>query len=259
MSPEPFLSVTVPASADAVWHALRDPDEIRAWFGWEYPGLEDEIAMIFHGDRPPGTELPEGIDTAIEVDDAARTLRTGPHLVEVLADGDGAVVRMTRVIDVSGQGWEFFHTEIDAIEEGWITFFHTLAFAVGHHPGERRRTAFGMGLLPGADPLATLGLAVPEAAVGEAYTADLATGDALAGTVVFRSAHQVGLTVDAWGDGLLVAAAVPGGTAEGTPAMVIASTYGLEGDAVAALEARWSAWWETNGITPPEEPDPAEG
>lgn len=255
MSPEPFLSVTVPASADAVWHALRDPDEIRAWFGWEYPGLEDEIALIFLGDEATGIELPDMVDTAIEVDDDARTLRTGPHLIEVTEVGDGAVVRVTRVIDVGSEGWEHFHTMIDHIEEGWLTFFHTLAFAVAHHPGEARRTAFGMGLLPGADPLATLGLTLaPDVSVGDPYTATLAPGDALAGTVAFRSGRQVGLTVDAWGDGLLVAAAVPGGTDEGAPAMTIASTYGLADAAVAEIAERWSAWWQTNAVTPPEEP-----
>ncbi|HMJ78891.1 MAG TPA: hypothetical protein VK507_23100 [Iamia sp.] len=252
---EPYLSVTVPASADAVWHALRDPDEIRAWFGWEYPGLEDEIAMIFHGEMSAEIELPEMLDTTIEVDDEARTLRTGPHLIQVTEVGDGAVVRVTRVIDVGSEGWEHFHPMIDHIEEGWLTFFQTLAFAIERHPREPRRTVFGAGLLPG-DPLAALGLAV-DAPPGARYEVTTAPGDVLTGTVRFRSARQIGLTVDAWGDGLLVAAAVPGGTDEGAPAMTIASTYGLPDDARAALEARWSAWWQTNAVTPPEEP--AEG
>ncbi|HEV7721919.1 MAG TPA: hypothetical protein VGO60_11565 [Iamia sp.] len=255
MSPEPFLSVTVGARADEVWRALRDPDEIARWFGWEYPGFEDEIAMIFLGEVPTGTELPEMIDTAIEVDEAARTLRTGPHLIEVTEVGDGAVVRVTRVIDVSLEGWEYFHAEIDHIEEGWLTFFQTLAFAIERHPGEARRTVFGTGLLPG-DPLVTLGLAV-DASPGDRYEVTTGPGDVLAGTVRFRSSRQVGLTVDAWGDGLLVAAVVPGGTDEGTPAMTISSTYGLDDDERDALEARWSAWWQANAVTPPEEP--AEG
>lgn len=255
MSREPYLSVTVAASADAVWHALRDPDEILRWFGWEYPGIEDEIALIFHGDVPAGTELPEGLDPSIEVDDAARTLRTGAHLIEVRDASGEAVVRVTRVIDVGDAGWEVFHAEIDHIEEGWLTFFQTLAFAAARHPGEPRRTAFAMGLLPGPDPLATLGLAAArDVPVGERYEATLATGDALAGTVWFRSERQVGLTVDAWGDGLLVAAAQPGGTDEATSAMAIASTYGLDDATVAALETRWATWWAENTITPPEDP-----
>jgi hypothetical protein len=254
-SPEPFLSVTVGARADDVWRALRDPDEIVRWFGWEYPGIEDEIALIFHGQGADGIELPEGIDTAIEVDEEARTLRSGPHQIKVADEAGRAVVRVTRVIDVGDDGWEMFHAEIDNIEEGWRTFFQTLAFAVAHHPGQPRRTVFGMGLLPGADPLATLGLGAADGPVGAAYTTTLATGDEIAGTVWFRSDHQVGLTVDAWGDGLLVAAAVPGGTDAGTPAMTILSTYGLDDADLAALETRWSAWWEANAVAPPEEPE----
>jgi len=250
---EPYLSVTVGASADDVWRALRDPDEIARWFGWEYPGLEDEIALIFQGRVPEGIDLPEGIDTAVEVDEEARTMRSGPHQIEVADEAGRAVVRVTRVIDVGDDGWEMFHAEIDNIEEGWRTFFQTLAFAVARHPGAPRRTVFGMGLLPGPDPLATLGLSaathVPEAAP---YTATLATGEEIGGTVWFRSDHQVGLTVDAWGDGLLVAAAVPGGTDEGTPAMAILSTYGLDDDDVAALDARWSAWWQAHAVADPD-------
>ena len=252
---EPYLSVTVGATAEEVWRALRDPDEIVRWFGWEYPGIEDEIALIFHGEVGEGVDLPEAIDTEIEVDDEARTLRTGPHRISVEATGDGATVRVTRVMDVGDAGWEAFHSQIDAIEEGWRTFFHQLAFAIDHHPGQPRRTVFGMGLLPGPDPLATLGfgpaLATP---VGERYEVTTAPGDTIGGTVWFRSDHQVGLTVDAWGDGLLVAAAVPGGTDEATTAMTIASTYGLDDEALAALEARWSTWWETHALAPPEDP-----
>jgi hypothetical protein len=253
VTPEPFLSVTIGASPAEVWHALRDPAEITRWFGWEYDGLEDEIALIFHGAVPEGIELPPGLDTAIEVDDDARTFRTGPHLIEVIDADGGAVLRMTRVVDVGDDGWEMFHSEIDHIEEGWMTFFQQLAFAITHHRGEDRRTAFGMGLLPG-DPLAVLGLgSIP--APGQRYEAAPGPGDPLTGTVWFRSARQVGLTVEGWNDGLLVAAAVPGGTEGATPAMAIATTYGLDDAAVAALGARWSAWWQATAVTPPEEPE----
>jgi hypothetical protein len=252
VSREPFLSVTVGASPEAVWRALRDPEEIIRWFGWDYPGIEDEIALIFQGQVPAEIELPEGLDTAIEVDDEARTLRTGPHQIAVDAGDGGAVVRVTRVIDVGDDGWEMFHNEIDQIEEGWLTFFQQLAFAVARHPGEARRTVFGMGLIPGADPQATLGLDGIDAAVGERYEATVGP-DALAGTVWFRSEHQIGLTVDGWGDGLLVAAIVPGGTDEGRPAMAIASTYGLADDDLSALEARWSGWWAESSVQPAED------
>jgi hypothetical protein len=250
---EPYLSVTVGATPEAVWRALRDPAEIVRWFGWEYPGLEDEIALIFQGQVPAEIDLPEGLDTAIEVDDEARTLRTGPHEIAVVSGADGAVVRVTRVIDVGDDGWEMFHNEIDQIEEGWRTFFQTLAFAVARHPGEPRRTVFGMGLVPG-DPLDVLGLGpVLGLAPGDHYEIVAGPDEALTGTVWFRSDHQVGLTVEGWGDGLLVAAAVPGGTDDGRPAMTILSTYGLAEDDRAALETRWSGWWERHSVAPPPE------
>ena len=34
-----LVEVTVPAPADAVWAALRDPAKIKDWFGWETDGL----------------------------------------------------------------------------------------------------------------------------------------------------------------------------------------------------------------------------
>lgn len=244
---EPYLHVTVGAPPEAVWRALRDPEEIGRWFGWEYEGLEDEIALIFHGVMPEGIELPPDLDTAIEVDEEARSLRTGAHLIRVDAEGDGAVVRVTRVVDVGDEGWEAFHAEIDHIEEGWTTFFQTLAFAAARHPGAPRATVFGMGALAG-DPLATLGLAGVAAGPGERYAATLATGDDLAGEVWFRSAHQLGLTVEGWGDGLLVVGVLPGGTDGASPVMAVASTYGLPDDTLTALRDRWAGWWAAHSV-----------
>lgn len=239
----PFLEVTVAASADEVWGALRDPEQIRRWFGWEYEGIEGEIALIFQGAAPEGVELPEGVDTSIDVDDAARALRTGPHRIEVADEAGRTVVRVTRVHDVDEPGWEMFATDIDAIEEGWLTFFQTLAFAVARHPGAPRRTAFGMGVVGDGDPGGLTGLDVGALTPGDRYAATTAMGDEIAGEVWFTSPAQVGLTVDAWGDGLLVAALVPGGEPGARPAMAIASTYGIADQAHADLEARWATWW----------------
>jgi uncharacterized protein YndB with AHSA1/START domain len=41
------IEVTVAAPVDVVWEALRNPSEIRRWFGWEYDGLAEEIDAIF--------------------------------------------------------------------------------------------------------------------------------------------------------------------------------------------------------------------
>lgn len=71
------------------------------------------------------------------------------------------------------------------------------------------------------------------------YAARVAPGDTLAGTVWFRAEHQLGLTVDAWGDGLLVVA----GQAPPGDAMAVLTTHGLDEAARADLAERWTTWW----------------
>ena len=47
MSDPVVAEVVIAAPADAVWRALREPAEIRRWFGWDYDGLDAEIEFIF--------------------------------------------------------------------------------------------------------------------------------------------------------------------------------------------------------------------
>ena len=46
-----LIEITVPAPVDVVWRALREPDIVRRWFGWEYDGLTAEVQHIFEGQR----------------------------------------------------------------------------------------------------------------------------------------------------------------------------------------------------------------
>jgi hypothetical protein len=96
-----------------------------------------------------------------------------------------------------------------------------------------------------SNPVDALGLAplwvVP---VGQRYEVTTAVGDRLAGRVWYRSANQLGVTVDSFGDGLLIANLRPktdksahgGGTLNLT-------TYGLDDAAFQALRERWARWW----------------
>ena len=86
--------------------------------------------------------------------------------------------------------------------------------------------------------------------VGAPYRATAATGDLLTGTVWARAASQLALTVDGWGDGLLVLAEQPvtphrpdGG------AMALLTTYGQDDAGFAALTSRWNAWWEKVAVS----------
>ena len=63
----------------------------------------------------------------------------------------------------------------------------------------------------------------------------------LSGEVLFRSDLQLGLTVDEWGDGLLLIAQSP--SVPGAASMLLC-TYGVDVAFMADLESRWSAWWD---------------
>ncbi len=47
---QPVIEVSVAATPSVVWPALRDPELIRRWHGWDYAGLADEIREIYFDD-----------------------------------------------------------------------------------------------------------------------------------------------------------------------------------------------------------------
>lgn len=47
---QPVIEVAVAAAPSVVWQALRDPELIRRWHGWDYAGLADEIREIYFDD-----------------------------------------------------------------------------------------------------------------------------------------------------------------------------------------------------------------
>ena len=223
-----LVEVTVPAPADAVWAALRDPQKIKDWFGWETDGLKDEIDFIFITHASADEE--RRIVSFVGVNDR----------YEVEATGDAtSLVRVVRSAP-AGEWSDVF----DGMIEGWISFTWQLAFAFARHPGQARRTLFFSGP-PREDQLARslLGLDAAPAA-GEPWSMPLGPDAAASGQVWFTARHQIGVTVDAWGDGLLVVVDQP--PSEKRPrgtTMLTLTTYGLDDAALADLQARWQAWW----------------
>ena len=119
MSDPVVVEVTIAAPVDAVWRALREPAEIRRWFGWQYEGLDEEIRFIFVQEA--------------KADDEAHVLDGGEGGMIALEErGDGTVVRVTRA-GSSEDGY-------DEINEGWITFIQQLRFYLERHPGQERPT-----------------------------------------------------------------------------------------------------------------------
>jgi uncharacterized protein YndB with AHSA1/START domain len=217
MTDTPRIEVTVAAPVDVVWAALRDKNTIRHWHGWEYEGLDDEIDLIYFDHMTEDAE--------------ARTLtvQEGDH-IRLEPDGDRTRVTLTRAPKGVNPDWDAYY---DDITEGWITFLQQLRFAVERRPGVPRRTVFLSGHNKSGRSLAEdLGL-----------PAHLTLEDAKT-ELWYRADHQLGVTVDAWGGGLLVVAstgptdAKPDGTA-----MAVLSTYGLSDVELADLTSRWQAWW----------------
>jgi uncharacterized protein YndB with AHSA1/START domain len=230
--PTPELEVTIQAPPEQVWRALRDPELIRRWHGWHMNdgGLDEEIRVIYH------TGVTEDPD----------------RLVLELADGDrfslhptaeGTVVRVTRAPRSDEGEWAAYY---DDITEGWQTFLEQLRFAVERHGLAERRTVILDGTpRPGSSLVEMLGLSdVAALAPGARYRAAVATGEELSGQVWSRRSHQLALTVDAAGDGLLVLAEMP--RAAHRPdggAMVVLTAYGLDEATFDLMRARWSQWW----------------
>jgi hypothetical protein len=165
-------------------------------------------------------------------DPAARTLGVQEgDLFRLEPDGDGTRVTLTRAPKGVNPDWDAYY---DDITEGWTTFLNQLRFAVERQPGVPRRTVFlNSHNKTGRDLAQDLGLG-----------GGTLVGEAVRTEVWYRAEHQLGVTVDAWGDGLLVVASC--GPTEAKPdgvAMAILSTYGLTDDRLAELTARWQAWW----------------
>jgi hypothetical protein len=206
----PRIEVTVAAPVDVVWEALRDKDKIRHWHGWDYDGLDGEIDLVFF------TETVE--------DASARTLRLhGGDEFTLEPYGDGTRVTLTRAPRGDNPDWDAYYGEIT---EGWITFLNQLRFAVERHPGDVRRTLSYVGGNKNAVRIVDV---LPPDVTGEVW---------------FRSEHQLGITVDAWGGGLLIVSSVdPTAARPEGAAMAILSTYGLTDRQLADLDTRWRSWW----------------
>ncbi|ONI75592.1 hypothetical protein BWI15_07045 [Kribbella sp. ALI-6-A] len=232
MSETPKIVVTVAAPVEAVWQALRDKDKIRHWHGWEYEGgvdgsLDQEIDLIY-------------FTHVTEDNPEARVLEIqGGDRFEVEPAEGGARITLTRAPHGDDPDWEAYY---DDITEGWTTFLQQLRFALEHHPDEPRRTLFYSGT--GSDQFK-----LPDLPVGSPYEMDL-LGERATGTVWFVSEHQRGLTVDGWGNGLLVLSHVgPNEQKPAGAAMAVLTLYGVDDATRDTIDERWKPWWTAHYST----------
>lgn len=238
------VDITISAPIEEVWKALRDPEAIANWFGWDAAGLAEEIDYIFVAHAA--------------ADDAARVLRFAEwenisHRLDLTPSGGGTRLRLV----CSGApelDWDGIYEDI---REGWVTFLEQLRFGLDRHREQKRRTFYLSGAARAGvgDLRSVLGLETALAGEpGETSGASTPLGE-LTGDIWHKTHFQFGLTVPAWGDGLLVV--TDKGVAPGTgqrSGSVIATTFGLSEADFARLEARWSEWWQAH-YAAPQSPD----
>ncbi|HXV95083.1 MAG TPA: hypothetical protein VD695_00915 [Gaiellaceae bacterium] len=225
------FQVTIAAPVEAVWRALRDPVEIRRWFGWDYDGIEAEIEQIF-------------VEEAEAAEEELTITWSHGDVFTLEPRENQTVVRVSR--PAPGEGtW-------DDIYEGWIMFVQQLRFALERHPGEERKV---FQLWISRDPASglpadALGLGkLGSTAIGQRYELDSPVGERMTGVVWYRSPHQIGVSVDGYGDGLIVVAGSDSAPGRG---MAIVTTYGRDDAVFERIRARWTAWWQA---AYPHDPD----
>lgn len=237
-----LVEVLVAAPIDTVFKALRERDQIRRWFGWEYAGFEDELTWIVSS----GQIVKEAeVGRIIEIPGM-----NDRFVLEPLGE-DRTVLRVIRSAPAAGpdgKGWAGIY---DDTIEGWTEFVQALRLMLERHPGEDRRTLYLSGRSRTAEtpqPPESLGLEViAQVPVGARYNVTLATGESISGDVWYRSENQVGLTVDSYGNGLLVVARRP--TTAKSPhggGHALISLYGMTDAALADVRAKWTAWLQAN-------------
>ncbi len=229
-----LVEILVAAPIETVWKALREPAEMGRWFGWNYRNMAQDIDMMFFQNT--------------NVDEATHTISDSggmPDRFTLEAQGEQTIVRVIRSAPVTDGTWQGIY---DDVQEGWLTFFQQLKFLLERHPGADRRTVYlnGRAASPATpQPVQALGLD-PLAIVrfGERYAIETRAGEKLEGTVWYREPYQLGLTVDGYGDGLLIFNARPR-TAKSLHGggSVIVTTYGLDDAAFDQVLDRWKKWW----------------
>ncbi|WP_022929098.1 hypothetical protein [Patulibacter americanus] len=226
------VGVEIAAPVDHVWEWLTEPALIPRWFGWEHDALEGEIDALF-------------VDGVAKSRGLLRFGTNGAGVFRLEELGELTRLTLARRADELDPAAPF-----DGLDEGWTTFLQTLRLALERHPDEPRRVLQFQGPLrtAAAPPvLEALGLAgLADLAPGERYAAETAAGERLEGELWFRSPHQLGLTVDAWGDGLLVVVDQPVDDARPFGGgQLFLSSYGLDDAAFAGLFERWTRWSST--------------
>lgn len=245
-----LLELTLAAPIDEAWKAMKDPNLIREWFGYygadystwgmeELQTLDDEIKVVF-GDQAVYNDIRHSI-TWEGGDEFLLSPKGSESILEVF---------MVRPALQSEMDWTKAY---DPICEGWISFAHQLRFYLDRHRNDERATMFMTGL-PAPDVYSKLKLPnLAQVDPGSKYGLMTTMGEHLTGDLWYKTHYQIGITVDTFGDGLLIVAATP--PTEELPeggADLIITTF-LDDQAFGALQQRWGQAFSSGD----QQPSPA--
>jgi uncharacterized protein YndB with AHSA1/START domain len=184
------LSLTIEATPEEVWRAITEGDAITRWFAPEAevdPGMGGTILLSWG----PGMEGTAPITAWEPGRRFAWTERAGSDLPKVsefiieASDGGKTVLRLIQ----SGFGpGASFDAEYDSTSGGWRSFLQLLRLDLEAHRGMPGRHIFRMlmGTWDAATLMETLLRSIAFQREGEQYLAEIASGLAIRGSVLFE-------------------------------------------------------------------------
>jgi len=247
--------ILIDASADAVWKAITDAEELTRWFvdaAKVEPGVGGKMWVSWDG--------AEGDPSTIEAWEPNKRLRvalaplemgkgesetSSPIIVEYTIERrDGkTMLRLVQSNIPASPDWDGFY---DGTDSGWKSFFRTLRHYLEHHAGKPRSSIKIVGKLAGTPEDAWDRLTgAPgfgfEPIEGQTFAARTTGGDVLHGDVVFVQAPAwLELNIHELGDAYLAHSMARAGG--GSFVYSVLSLYGKSPAEVEALRAKWEPW-----------------
>ncbi|MBK8293512.1 MAG: hypothetical protein IPK93_01575 [Solirubrobacterales bacterium] len=204
------VEVAIRVEKHRVWDALTKPDQVAQWFGWDAETLDEEIQYIF-------------IDHSVADYESFRLNskedEIGGLYLEVAESDGNSVIRAVQPGEEVAEG-------SDAMEEGWIQFFHQLKRYVEGHNADHRKTLHLTGEGPAREIVAAFEGRLPgEDWYSGTYTRVIATGD--------------------FGPGLgVLYTHAPQDSGEEETASLTLSTWGLSEKEFFEVTSDWLGWWQ---------------
>lgn len=250
--------IAIDASAEAVWRAISEADEVVRWYvqSAEIDGREGGLYRVSWGEGMDGTSRIEAFEPgrrlrlAHEPMPGSPEIETGPIVDEwvIATEGGRTVLRLVTSGIPETEDWDWFY---EGTKRGWTIFLLTLKQYLEHHAGTPREHVVHMVGLPGEIETHWPWLVGPEGLGFETPPEDIGTGGAYRATTAFGLALEGELLlVDAPFRLLCTVAdlnqALLGLTLEemgGQNFLYLSlSIFGFEDDRVAAIREHWGAW-----------------